>query len=78
MELTVHNLDPSDNVEKRGEAKRKISRPGLGEAENRNLCRIKFPLMQDLLYAKIQYLNTILESLPCSVTKSLSSNIYLS
>ena len=68
MERTVHNTDPSDNVEKWGEAKKKIN---LGEAKNRNLCRTKFPLLQDLLYGDIQFLNTILESLPCSVTELL-------
>lgn len=30
-----------------------------GEAENRNLCRTKFPLMRDLLYGNVQLLNTI-------------------
>lgn len=71
MELTVHNTKTSDNVEKRGEAKGKISRRGLGEAENRNLYRTKFPLMQELLYGNVQFLNTILESLSRSVTKLL-------
>ena len=71
MEQTVHNTDPSDNVEKKGQAKTTISRRGLGEAENRNLCRTKFALMRDLLYGNIQFFNPILESLPYSVKKLL-------
>ena len=63
MELTVHNTNMSDNVEKRGKS--------AGEAENRNVCRTKFPLMRDLLYGNVQLLNTILESLSRNVTKLL-------
>ena len=70
-EQTVHNTDLSDNVEKRGEAKRTISRRGLGEAEKRNLCRAKLALMQDLLYGNKQFFNPILKSLPCSLKKLL-------
>ena len=73
MELTVHNTDPSDNVEKlQGEKQRGRS---VSEAWARPKTEIsaqtKFPLLQDLLSGSKQFFNSILKSLPRSGSKLL-------